>query len=312
MNTTDTTSARSITTTSSLFRSPTANIEFISSSNTLFKLHSTYLAPQTSAGLARLPTGSLDISKPVRLTEGSEVLEILFQFIEPPPSDPNGQRALASLEDADPTLFFAVAEAAEKYSVSSAISACHARMEQLLADHPLEILNHSTLHNHPTLADKAAYQALSHPLSSTALKLTAPGLLSRYITYSATWLYTTTAILALFTSPTTAEHPCPRSAVLYAECHRALPAGPIHAIARADDIIRETAVALDVDAMQVRCLGLGAVSLGERDGDGDGDGDGEDRRCACEIDIEEVEERVRRMVAECGGLRPFSAVRVGV
>ncbi|KAF9472794.1 hypothetical protein BDN70DRAFT_937919 [Pholiota conissans] len=90
--------------------SPIADVEFISFSNTVFKFH--YLSTQTSPGLAQLVAESLKVSAPVRLTEGSDVLEPLFQFIEPPSSDPNGQSALASLEDVDPTLFFAAAEAA--------------------------------------------------------------------------------------------------------------------------------------------------------------------------------------------------------
>ncbi|KAF9477410.1 hypothetical protein BDN70DRAFT_922640 [Pholiota conissans] len=274
--TTDTMSTSSTPTTSALFCSPSADIEFISSSNNLFKLHSTYLTPQTSAGLAQLATGSLDISDPVRLTESSEVLELLFQFIEPPASDPNGVRSAAFLEEVDPTLFFSVAEAAEKYGVSSAVSACHARMETLLSDYPLEILNHSTLHAHPTLADKAAYEALSTPLSSAALKLTAPGLLAHYVTYYATWLHTVTKILALFVAPS-ANHLCPRSAVLYTECRLALEAddgGGPRAVDRIANIVPDAAIALD--AMKVRCLG---AVWGERKGDADA----EAGRCACEV-----------------------------
>lgn len=53
------------------------------------------------------------------LSETSDVLEILFQFIHPPLEDP--QPSVAGLE---PNLFFRVAEAAEKYAIFGAKNVC--------------------------------------------------------------------------------------------------------------------------------------------------------------------------------------------
>ena len=54
------------------------------------------------------------------LDETSEVLEILFQFVHPPGEGPNHQQP--SIMNMEPELFFAVAGAAEKYVVFSAMS----------------------------------------------------------------------------------------------------------------------------------------------------------------------------------------------
>ncbi|KAF9472795.1 hypothetical protein BDN70DRAFT_886565 [Pholiota conissans] len=281
----DTTSTSTAPATSALFCSPTADVEFISSSNTLFKLHSTHLTPQTSAGLAQLATGCLDISDPVRLTESSEVLEILFQFIEPPSSDPSGIRGAGLLEEVDPTLFFSVAEAAEKYGVSSTVSECHARMKTLLLDYPLEILDHSTLHAHAHLADKAAYQALSTPLSSAALKLTAPGLLARYVVYYSSWLDVTHTITSFFYSNT--RPPCTRSASLYHALSELLHGETPRVVGDVAYVARSVSLAMDL--MHVECL------------------DDYHAGCPCRIDCVQLDERVRREVA---GMGRFSEARV--
>ena len=54
---------------------------------------------------------------------------------------------------------------------------------QCVAQHPLEVLNHTVLHDYVELADKAAELSVSRPLSEAVTKLTAPGLLLRYVRF---------------------------------------------------------------------------------------------------------------------------------
>ena len=61
-------------------------------------------------------------AEPVVLQEPSYVLEILFQFIEPPPESRDYRQP--DVDDLSRDLFFMVAEAAEKYVVYSAINVC--------------------------------------------------------------------------------------------------------------------------------------------------------------------------------------------
>ncbi|KAF9486096.1 hypothetical protein BDN70DRAFT_770033, partial [Pholiota conissans] len=93
-------------------------------------------------------------SEPIRLPEHSDILEILFQFIEPPSESRNFRRPnVVGLES---TVFFGVAEAAEKYIVYGAINVCITSMWQIIDEYPLEVLNHCTKHGYPELGDLAA------------------------------------------------------------------------------------------------------------------------------------------------------------
>lgn len=104
---------------------PTADILFESSDGIRFRLHSSSLAI-TSGALAVPPKTRVD-DDPTKLDEASQPLEILFQFIEPP-SDAQHDR-YPSVVNLDSTLFFCLAEAAEKYVVYPAMSACYTRMQ---------------------------------------------------------------------------------------------------------------------------------------------------------------------------------------
>jgi hypothetical protein len=79
-----------------------------------------------SAGFA-IPENTFIGSDAVQLSEPSETLEILFQFIEPPSDSQNFRQP--SVIGMEPSLFFAVAEAAEKYIVYSAMNVCLTRMQ---------------------------------------------------------------------------------------------------------------------------------------------------------------------------------------
>jgi hypothetical protein len=106
---------------------PTADLTFVSSDHVLFKIHGKYRdVNSNSAGLA-IAENMIIRSDTVQLSEPSETLEILFQFIEPPSNSRNYRQP--SVIGMEPSLFFAVAEAAEKYIVYSAMNICLTRMQ---------------------------------------------------------------------------------------------------------------------------------------------------------------------------------------
>ncbi|KAF9477397.1 hypothetical protein BDN70DRAFT_881227 [Pholiota conissans] len=166
-----------------LFYEDDADATFVSSDNILFKIHSASLNVCTSRGLARESQDTPIESDPIQLQEPADVLEILFQFIEPPPASRNYKHP--SIFTLSPELFFGVAGAAEKYVVYGATDICSVRMEQLLPEYPCEVLNHCILHGHTDLGDRAAVKALKcTPDSDEAARIfTAPGLLHRYRIY---------------------------------------------------------------------------------------------------------------------------------
>ncbi|KAF9477402.1 hypothetical protein BDN70DRAFT_896556 [Pholiota conissans] len=167
---------------STLFHDDDADVTFVSSDNVIFKIHSLHLNPSTSIGLARSPQDTISSSEDIDMEESSDVLEIIFQFIEPPPPSRNYKHP--SIQALNPDLFFRVAETAENFVIYGATRICYDRMWQLASKYPSEVLNHSTLHGYTGLADKAAEYLLTHPIEGVIPKLTAPGLLMRYLLYS--------------------------------------------------------------------------------------------------------------------------------
>ncbi|KAF9471884.1 hypothetical protein BDN70DRAFT_887600 [Pholiota conissans] len=171
---------------SELFNSPTADVTFLSSDHVLFRMHGSHLNVN-SLGFARVSEHTVMEPEPVRLEESSEVLELLFQFIEPPPESRDFRQP--AVDTLLPPLFFKLAEAAEKYVVYAATNVCTTYMRQCIEIHPLEILNYCARHNYQNLADVAARSAVSHMrnLEEAVLKLTAPGVLPRYLIYYSKW-----------------------------------------------------------------------------------------------------------------------------
>ena len=97
-----------------------ADVIFCSEDGTLFQLQRKYLETNTGA----FPGAEFETRGEItHLTESSEVLEILFQFIYP--------RRHPDIEELEFPLLAAVAEAAEKYEVFSGMSECKTRMRYL-------------------------------------------------------------------------------------------------------------------------------------------------------------------------------------
>ncbi|KAF9477398.1 hypothetical protein BDN70DRAFT_947370 [Pholiota conissans] len=157
-----------------------ADVKFLSSDGVEFKIYLAYLNLCTSRGFARdqLNTAAAGDDK-IQLQESADVLEIIFQFIEPPTRARDHKHP--SVFDLSPSLFFKVAEAAEKYVVYGATRVCLDRMKQIVSDYPVDVLNHCSLHGYSELANQAAQHALSYPVEEVTVKLTAPGALLRYV-----------------------------------------------------------------------------------------------------------------------------------
>jgi hypothetical protein len=100
-------------------------VVFTSSDDVLFNLHRRNLEIATGAfPPAGFTTADRDV---VPLTEPSAVLELLFQFVYP--------RQHPDIYRIKPfELFAALAEAAEKYQVYSAINVCQMRMRLVACD----------------------------------------------------------------------------------------------------------------------------------------------------------------------------------
>ena len=87
----------------------------------MFKIHSKHL--QTSSAVLSPGLASMDLGEAVPLSETSDVLEILFQFVHPP-SETAANYHQPSVMNMKSNLFFKVAEAAEKYVVFGAMNVC--------------------------------------------------------------------------------------------------------------------------------------------------------------------------------------------
>jgi len=98
--------------------------------------------------------------EPVPLTESSNVLELIFQFVHP--------RKQPGLDDTDFPLFLAVAEAAEKYEVYSAMNICQLRMKEYLPAQAPEIFGFAGKHNYPHLVAAASPVLIGKPLADVA------------------------------------------------------------------------------------------------------------------------------------------------
>ncbi|KAJ7099257.1 hypothetical protein B0H15DRAFT_541327 [Mycena belliarum] len=150
------------------FCSSNADITIVSSDGVYFKVYRKNLEVHSDifsdADAATLP----DDGALVPLSEPAAVLELLFQYMR--------RQLPPDLQDVDFATCAALAEAAEKYWVYSALSACREKMKCALShialggrcgqtdffhreavkEHPLEILEYAVRHGHEDLAAEAA------------------------------------------------------------------------------------------------------------------------------------------------------------
>ncbi|KAF9523291.1 hypothetical protein CPB83DRAFT_821757 [Crepidotus variabilis] len=144
------------------FNLANANVVIQSSDGVQFYVHRKNLEMNTGT----FPGAEFDTSgEIVHLTEPSEVLEVIFQFVYP--------QRYPLLEDREFDSLCAIAEAVEKYEVFPAMHTCMYALRQPkhIKDHAPEILCHALKHNYPELVDMIAPKFLLLDPVTTAKKL---------------------------------------------------------------------------------------------------------------------------------------------
>ncbi|KAJ7720656.1 hypothetical protein DFH07DRAFT_304722 [Mycena maculata] len=143
-----------------LFNSPEADVIFQSCDGVLFGIHRANLQTNTEG----FPPAEISTSgEIVPLAESSSTLELLFQYIYP-------RRHPALDEIAFPDLA-ALAEAAEKYQVFSAMNICRIRMRDVLPNYAPEVLAYAARHDYPFLVHEAAPFTFDVPLADVVAML---------------------------------------------------------------------------------------------------------------------------------------------
>ncbi|KAJ2924907.1 hypothetical protein H1R20_g12171, partial [Candolleomyces eurysporus] len=98
----------------------------------------------------------MDATQPVDLVEDADTLKILMRFMH--------KQRYPKVSWLETRQIFALAEAAEKYLVYSAISACHDYIEGHVKQNPIESLCYAAKFNHPQIADTAAIHSICKSL----------------------------------------------------------------------------------------------------------------------------------------------------
>ncbi|KAJ7146994.1 hypothetical protein C8R44DRAFT_724686 [Mycena epipterygia] len=165
--------------TSERFYAAGSDITIISSDGVLFKLHRMNLKVHSvvfgGADSTTLPENG---DEPVQLSETSDVLDLLFQFMYP--------QLQPELEKLGFEICAGLAEAVEKYIVYSALRWCRMKMSDSIPDHPFEVLNYALKHGHVDIADEAARQSMGHGVAN-AMKLLAPDTFKTWILFQERW-----------------------------------------------------------------------------------------------------------------------------
>ncbi|TFY52143.1 hypothetical protein EVJ58_g10175 [Rhodofomes roseus] len=153
------------------FCSPDSDNTVSSSDGVLFKLHRTNLGVHSDIfpGVeANVPVQD----EIVALEEEASTLELLFQYVYPqrqPDLSKLNVRKLALL-----------AEAAEKYSVYSAMEVCRLYMQAAKKRMPMEVLMYAARHGYTELCDEAAPYTLDAD-AAVALKVMESDLVKKWV-----------------------------------------------------------------------------------------------------------------------------------
>ncbi|KAJ3514161.1 hypothetical protein NLJ89_g2539 [Agrocybe chaxingu] len=139
------------------FNAADADVTFQSSDGIQFHVDRKYLEANTGA----FPGSEFDTRGEVtHLTEDSETLAILFQFVYP--------RRHPTLQDMGFATLMPVAEAVEKYQVFSAMNTCEMRLRRFVPEHPIEILVHGVKHDYRELREDTLPFIARMPFVKTA------------------------------------------------------------------------------------------------------------------------------------------------
>ncbi|KAJ6491919.1 hypothetical protein C8R45DRAFT_989920 [Mycena sanguinolenta] len=164
---------------SKLFNPQDADVVFQSCDGILFGIHRPNLQTNTEG----FPPPEISTKgEIVPLSESASTFELLFQFIYP--------RRHPALDEIAFVDLAALAEAAEKYQVFSAMNICRIRMRDVLPDHAPAVLTYAAKHDYPFLVSEASSYAFDMPLAEVVAVLP-PYLILPWVKYVDRW----TAIL---------------------------------------------------------------------------------------------------------------------
>ncbi|KAJ7431475.1 hypothetical protein B0H11DRAFT_2130378 [Mycena galericulata] len=160
---------------SELFNAPDADVVFQSSDDVLFSVHRVNLQTHTEG----FPPAEIVTEGEIcPLPESSATLEVLFQFIYP--------RRHPSLDNFRFEAVAALAEAAEKYQVYSAMNICHLRMKEFLPANAAEILTYAAKHDYPTVVAEVAPILIDLSLVDI-VQILPPHILLPWVKYREEW-----------------------------------------------------------------------------------------------------------------------------
>ncbi|KAF8638652.1 hypothetical protein AX16_010469, partial [Volvariella volvacea WC 439] len=142
---------------STLFNFPDADITIQSSDAVIFCIHKINL--EICCG-AFPPSSQPTMGEVVQLAETGSTLELLFQFIYARQHHQNWKELKFDK-------LYALAEAAEKYEVYTAMALCKIMLEQFLKSYPHQLLAYATKHGYDKLADQAAIRLLQSQLDAS-------------------------------------------------------------------------------------------------------------------------------------------------
>ncbi|KAJ6535830.1 hypothetical protein DFH09DRAFT_1402615 [Mycena vulgaris] len=185
---------------------PEADIIVSSSDAVLFKVHCKNLEVHSVVFAdAERTTVPEDGAELVALSETSDVLDLLFQYMYPQPQP--------DLEGVDFPLLSGLAEAAEKYEVHAALGWSRMKLKNNLsnsrssvAEHPLEVLDYAVKHGHVSLANECAHQSMGRA-AADAMAILAPDTFKTWILFYEQWQRKTNVLLSSLLSGCTGGKP---------------------------------------------------------------------------------------------------------
>ncbi|KAF8201982.1 hypothetical protein K438DRAFT_1965436 [Mycena galopus ATCC 62051] len=136
-----------------------ADLTILSSDGVIFKVHRKNLEVHSDifADAEHITGTGNGGDESVKLSESAAVLDLLFQYMYRQPQP--------DLRIVDFPVAAALAEAAGKYMVYSAVPAVISRMREGVSEHPLDVLNYAAKHEHKELGSEAARSCISkYPL----------------------------------------------------------------------------------------------------------------------------------------------------
>ncbi|KAI5886311.1 uncharacterized protein SCHCODRAFT_01176383 [Schizophyllum commune H4-8] len=156
-------------------------VVFRSSDNVLFNIHRANLRAVTDGPFAEdFVSSETDIAD---LTENSDILEIIFQFVYP------GHLPLLDALGSD--LLFSLAEAAEKYRVAPAMAVCYLQIRKFYMvrnDFALQKMRYAYRHGYVEFMDEVAPRTLRET-SQNALEIMGAGILYiAWTLYKEAWI----------------------------------------------------------------------------------------------------------------------------